>query len=119
MESEILLVEDDDDLRQLLAFLIRNKGREVIEAANGREALDRIRTEDPPRLVILDLMMPVMDGWTFRQELLKSPGLADVPVILLSGAADVHRSARTLKAVDYLTKPVDLDRLYRLLDDYC
>lgn len=115
----ILLVEDDPDLRQDLAYLIEYEGYAVETASNGREALERLASMTRPCVIILDLMMPVMDGWELRAELLKLPELADVPVVLLSGVADVQSQAQSLKAVDYLTKPVDLKRLYAMVSAYC
>lgn len=115
----VLLVEDDPDLRQDLAYLIQYEGYTVTTAANGREALDCLCTMQRPCVIILDLMMPVMDGWELRAELLKMPELKDVPVVLLSGVADVQSQAQSLQAVDYLTKPIDLRRLYHMVSEYC
>lgn len=119
MPDAVLVVEDDDDLREDLAFLIQRRGHHVITAANGRDAMKKMGAEGRPCMIILDLMMPVMDGWTLRAEMLKNPALADVPVVLLSGIADIQNEARVLKAVDYLTKPIDLDKLYRLVATHC
>lgn len=116
MSDTVLLVEDDPDIREDLAFLIEERGYPVVTAGNGREALDKLAQMPPPRLVILDLMMPVMDGWQLRAELLKRPDLAQLPVVLLSGVADLQAQAKSLDAVGYLTKPVDLDEIYRVID---
>ena len=70
-------------------------------------------------MILLDLMMPVMDGWQLRAELLKDPRLASTPVVLLSGVADLSSEARTLQAIDYLLKPIDLKRVYQLVETYC
>ena len=115
----VLIVEDDIDLRQDLAFLIENQGHEVITAANGQEALERLAEKGRPCMILLDLMMPVMDGWELRSELLKDPAMKDVPVVLLSGIADIKEEARSLQAKDYVTKPIDLEKLYRLVAQYC
>ena len=119
MAGVVLLVEDDDDLRESLQILLERRGFDVVSACNGQEALSKVRPEDPPCLILLDLMMPVMDGWQLRAELLKNPQLATVPVILLSGVADLSSEAKTLQAIDYLLKPVDLQRVYQLVDQYC
>jgi CheY-like chemotaxis protein len=119
MTDTILIVEDDLDLRQDLAFLIENQGHEVTTAANGREALEKLAANGRPCMILLDLMMPVMDGWQLRSELLKDPKLRDVPVVLLSGIADIQDEVRSLKAEDYVTKPIDLEKLYRLVAQYC
>jgi CheY-like chemotaxis protein len=73
MNHGVLIVEDDVDLRQDLAFLIENQGHEVITAANGREALERLAELGPPCMIHLDLMMPVMDRWEWRSELRTNP----------------------------------------------
>lgn len=115
----VLLVEDDPDMRQDLAFLIEHRGHTVQTAAHGKEALDKLAEHGAPCLILLDLMMPVMDGWELRAELLGDPDLAGIPVVLLSGVADVQQEARSLQAVDYLTKPIDFQRLYQLVDKLC
>lgn len=115
----VLLVEDDPDVREDLAYLLQQKGYSVDTAENGREALQRIQETGAPCIVILDLMMPVMDGWEFRAAMLKEPALREVPVVLVSGVADLTQDARLLKAADYLTKPVNLKRLYALVEQYC
>jgi CheY-like chemotaxis protein len=117
--SHVLLVEDDDDLRESLQVLLERRGYKIESAADGVEALQKIRPDDPPGLILLDLMMPVMDGWEVRARLLSDPQLAKIPVVLLSGVADLWSEARSLQAVDYLLKPVDLRKVYRLVSRYC
>lgn len=119
VDEFVLLVEDDDDMRQDLAFLIAHRGHRVETAANGQEALDKLEKLGPPCIIILDLMMPVMDGWQTRAELLRRPTLSAVPVILLSGIADIQNEARSLQALAYLTKPIDLPRLYEMVSAHC
>lgn len=117
---EVLIVEDDPDLREGLAFLITHWGHVVVTAANGREALDRLdQMAGPPCMIILDLMMPEMDGWELRRSLLGQPAYADVPVLLVSGVADLDEAAKALSAVDYLRKPVDFQKLSRLVTLHC
>ena len=114
--ATVLLVEDDADVREDLAFLIEMRGYRALAAANGAEALEALRRSERPRLILLDLMMPVMDGWAFRAEMLRDPRLADIPVVLLSGAVDVRDEAASLQAAGVLTKPIDLDRLFAFLE---
>jgi CheY-like chemotaxis protein len=116
---EVLIAEDDDDVRDNLALLLELRGYKVAKAANGRQALDLLVRAGAPCLLLLDLMMPVMDGWQLRAELLKDPLLARIPVVLLSGMADVDKAAQHLAAVEYLNKPVDLKKLYSLVGTYC
>lgn len=118
--STVMIVEDDADLREGLAYLIYRQGYGVVTAGNGQEALASLEGLDPPPcLIILDLMMPEMNGWELRDRLLSSPRLKDVPVLLVSGVADLETEASGLKAVDFLNKPVDFDRLYELIGEYC
>jgi len=112
----ILLVEDDIDIRIDLADLLRTEGYEVETAANGQEALDWLRDHrDEVGLILLDLMMPVMNGWDFRARQLEEPELISIPVVLLSGAGDVARHALALKTAGYLIKPLRLDSLLRVV----
>lgn len=108
----MLVVDDQPDLRELVAQLLQSNGYNVVLAQHGREALERL-CEHCPDLVLLDLNMPVMDGWEFRveQRRLVAPDLVNIPVLILTGAdnADVH--AATLEAVGVIEKPFDPDRL--------
>lgn len=117
--SEILVVEDDADIREDLADLLRDYGYRVATAGNGAEALEYLRSQRRPCVILLDLMMPVMNGWEFRRRMLADRELAELPVVLLSGAADVHEQAATLNASEVVTKPIQLDRLYRTLERIC
>src|SRR3954466_14273319 len=117
--ADVLIVEDDPDIREDLAELLRSRGYEVATARNGREALDALRDGEHPRVILLDLMMPVMNGWDFRTQMLQDAALAPIPVVLLSGAADVQQHAAALHAADFVTKPIKLERLYAALACYC
>src|SRR5690349_1848715 len=83
----VLVVEDSTDARQMLASLLEVEGFAVRTAANGREALDQLRAGPPPCLILLDLMMPVMDGYQFRAEQRQDPGLSPIPVVVVSAVA--------------------------------
>jgi CheY-like chemotaxis protein len=113
----VLIIEDDADLRDMMAQLLRLEGFDAMTAANGREALDYLRGHRPPTVILLDLMMPVMDGWQFRREQQRDAELADVPVIVLS-ALDQARAA-DLATNAFLKKPLDFDRLLELVRRYC
>lgn len=113
----ILIVEDDADLRDMMAQLLALEGYDAAIAANGLEALDYLRRGGLPRLILLDLMMPIMDGWEFRREQQRDPALAAVPVVVLS-ALDRGRAADVV-ADDFLKKPLDFDRLLDLVRSYC
>lgn len=116
MSNNVLVVDDDDDVREALEILIRQWGFDVKTAASGREALKAIRGSDPPALVLLDLTMPDMNGWAVRAEMLSDPDLAQIPVVLLSGVADAPVQSKALQTTDVLPKPVALDRLRDLLE---
>jgi CheY-like chemotaxis protein len=108
----ILLVEDDHALRETLADVLRDEGYRVACACNGREALDRLGEDAAPDLILLDLVMPVMDGWAFRDAQRRRPGLAGIPLVVLSASFPSDSSrVRALGAQAVLAKPVGLDNL--------
>jgi CheY-like chemotaxis protein len=113
----VLIVEDDVELRDMMAELLTLEGFVATTVANGREALEYLRRGDRPDIILLDLMMPVMDGWEFRRKQQSDPALATVPVVVLS-ALD-HRRAAEVDAVAFLKKPLDFDRLLELVRQYC
>ncbi len=113
----ILLVEDDPDLAAFMQAVLVADGFEVTLAADGRAGLDALE-QRPYALVVLDLMMPGMDGWHFRVEQEHDAALAPIPVVVLSGATDVHRSAASLRAAEHINKPVSLDRLLATVRKY-
>ena len=117
--TSVLIVEDDEDTRTSLAALIERRGFGVATAAKGEDALEALKADGSPQLIILDLMLPGMSGWQVRVECLSQAELALTPVVLLSALNDVEQHAKILGAVDYLRKPIDLDKLYDLLDAYC
>ena len=112
----VLIVEDDEDLREMMAQLLTIEGFKAATVANGREALDYLHANKPD-VILLDLMMPVMDGWEFRRQQIADPDLAQVPVIVLS-ALDQSRAA-IVDAAAFLKKPLDFDRLLRLVRQHC
>jgi DNA-binding response OmpR family regulator len=120
VRHRVLVVEDDTEIRESLLEVLEEHGHEAIGAVNGREALDWLAAADPlPCLILLDLMMPVMDGAGFREEQLRTPRIADVPVVLVSAHREVAANARGLRAAAHLGKPLDLDELLRVVHDHC
>ena len=113
----VLIVEDDADLREMMAQLLALEGYQTAAVANGREALEYLQQENAPNLILLDLMMPVMDGWEFRRHQQANPALAAVPVIVLS-ALDQSRTAG-VDAEAVLKKPLDFDLLLELVRLFC
>jgi CheY-like chemotaxis protein len=111
-EGPILVVDDDADLRGLLLDVLRSKGFAVTGAPDGREALRILRTSGVAfGLVVLDLMMPVINGWQFRREQQEDPALASIPVLVLSAGVNVGEVAASIGAVGYLKKPIDIAAL--------
>lgn len=113
--ARILLVEDDNDLREIVAEILEGGGYEVIPATNGQEGLDRLRENvgsgRPPNLVLLDLTMPVKDGFEFMTEQQQDPGLAGVPVVAMSADNAITQKLAGYRTKDYLKKPVEIDAL--------
>jgi two-component system response regulator MprA len=115
----LLIVEDDDDLRESLAELIALRGFKTVAVANGREALDKLVGGLTPCLIILDLMLPDVSGWEFRERQLAIPELSRIPVLIMSGANDLASHAKQLQAIAFLPKPISFDLLFRMLATYC
>jgi len=109
----LLLVEDDTSIRLALTDMLEDEGFAVTTAINGREALDDLRQGPPPDVILLDLMMPVMDGWEFRVEQRSDPILAGIPLLAMS--ADLSAKARAIAADAYVRKPIDFPDLLRQL----
>ena len=116
----ILIVEDDSDLAQVLAEVLEAEGYSTAIAANGSEALDYLRSNGShPDLILLDMMMPVMDGWRFREEQRKVPALASIPVLTLTADGDARGKAASIQAAGYLAKPVKIDSLLNEVERIC
>src|SRR5262245_33619176 len=113
----VLIVEDDADLREMMAQLLTVEGYTVEAAANGHDALEFLRTGLLTALILLDLMMPVMDGWEFWRVKREDPAIAAVPVVVLS-AVD-HTRAAEFGSAAILKKPLDFDLLLTLVRKYC
>ncbi len=114
-DKHILVVEDDPLTRQAMELLLGSAGYSVGCAANGREALDRLGWGRRPWLILLDLQMPLMDGWEFRRRQRQKQSLASIPVILLSAETGLPQHATSLGAAGYFPKPVEFDGLLQAL----
>ena len=108
--ARVLIVDDDLDIRETIVELLRLEGHEPYEAADGEQALVRCRQLHPD-LVLLDLMMPGMNGWDFRKAQLRDPGIAAIPVVVVSAVA----RSRDLPAEGFLQKPFGVDELLALV----
>jgi CheY-like chemotaxis protein len=118
--SAILLVDDDETIRESLGEFLADEGFAVTTAKNGREALNLLETGFRPRAILLDLMMPVLNGWDFRAEQLRAPELAVIPVALVSGCGFSVTSMRAqFPGVELLNKPVSLPHLLQFVHRHC
>ncbi len=115
----ILLVEDDQDIRETIIELLEAEGYGAAGVADGVAALEFLRAADPkPRCILLDLMMPRMNGAQFRKVQLRDPALADIPVVLLSADANLCESSAQLGAAGWLEKPLRLDALLEVAERF-
>jgi len=115
----VVVVDDDPDLLEALAELLEAHGYAVETATNGAEALAKLRGLEAPCLVLLDLMMPVMNGWEFRRCQQADDRLAKVPVVIISADEELALHAQALSATAFLAKPVDVGRLLDMVGQHC
>jgi two-component system, chemotaxis family, chemotaxis protein CheY len=113
--ASVLVVEDNDDIREAIGAILESEGYEIALAENGERALELLAALPRPCLLLVDLIMPKMDGWQLLQFLSRDDRLATIPVVVLSAAANANAAGthRTLK------KPVDLEVLVRIVHDHC
>lgn len=115
----ILIVDDDPDIRDTLTQILEDEGYRIFAAANGQEALACLRQAAAPDLILLDLMMPIMNGWQFRAEQRQDALLAGIPVVVISADGTVGDKARAIDAAGYLQKPIKLDLLLDTIRHHC
>lgn len=114
----IAIVEDDTEIRESIRDALECEGYEVQTFKNGQEAIQGL-AEASPSLILLDLMMPVMDGWKFLEEKKRlGPTLSEIPVFIVSAVADPSK-VKEAGAKGYIRKPLDLDVLLKLVEGYC
>src|SRR4051794_7688905 len=113
----VLIIEDDDGVRDSLAAILREEGYVVEVAGNGTAALERLRDQPRPTLILLDLMMPGMDGVEFRERQLADPELRTIPVVVISARPDIAREAARLRADAFLQKPMSFEELLHLVQN--
>ena len=111
----ILVVDDDADVGELMRVTLEAEGYRVACVRNGREALNHLRSHADTCIILLDLMLPIMDGTHFRITQLNDRSLAWIPVVLMSGAPEADRRARDLGARRLVKKPLDLDEVKQAL----
>jgi CheY-like chemotaxis protein len=116
--GSVLIVDDDADIREALLDVLSDHGYPASAVANGREALDYLRAGKRPCLILLDLMMPIMNGTQFRAEQLQDPQIKDVPVLVISAGNEVEQRVKAL-GTDCMRKPVDLEKLLDVIARHC
>jgi CheY-like chemotaxis protein len=113
----VLVIEDDPDIREIVGDLLKDAGYSVTLASHGAEALEILQILTP-RLILLDLSMPVMDGIEFQRHQLRHPDIASIPVVAMSAAARMEQHVR-LSLNGALRKPMNLEVLLQLVERYC
>ena len=120
MGCRIMVVEDDHAIREALVEFLQDEGFDPIAAANGKDALDHLmKPGQAPDLILLDLMMPVMDGHAFRRAQLELPERANIPVVVISAFRDPAADVSDLNAAAVLKKPIKLNELRAVADRFC
>jgi CheY-like chemotaxis protein len=114
----VLIIDDEPEIRDALTEFLVDEGYEVLEASDGVCALEALRRR-APTVILLDLMMPVMDGATFRRHQLADARLADIPVVVMSASSRGPAVSAELNARAYVPKPIDLDDLVETLQSIC
>jgi CheY-like chemotaxis protein len=112
----ILLIDDEESIRRILSLSLEFEGYQVFTASNGQEGLETLYRIPRPSLILLDLMMPVLDGWGFMEALTKNPEYAQIPVAIITAFGDRGKVKGTVAT---LQKPVELDELFQLARRYC
>ena len=116
-EPCVLLVEDDDAAREALSDCLEMEGITVVAARNGKEALEYLHKAPKPKIILLDLFMPVMTGWEFRAAQKKDTAIADIPVVVVTAFGS--GGTKEIDANLIMHKPLDIDRLINVIRDYC
>jgi len=117
MSNFVLVVDDDQSIREALCELLEDEGRRARGAANGQEALEILRGADRPCVILLDIMMPVMDGPTFRAEQLKDPRLRGIPVAVITAGG--KSAAASVDAQALLLKPLSIKDVLDVVERFC
>jgi CheY-like chemotaxis protein len=115
----VMVVDDDADIRDSIGDILELRGYEVRRAANGREALERLREGPRPCVILLDLMMPVLNGWEFRAAQATDAELAAVPVVIISGDGSADQKAASVGVREYLRKPLELSAILEVVRRHC
>ena len=116
----VLLVEDDDDIREVIQDALERRGYAIVAVEDGREALDHLQSgRARPSLILLDMTMPTMSGWEFLQEQARLPAIAEIPVVVLSAMTNLDKQPAAEQWAGILTKPVTLESLLSTVARFC
>lgn len=115
----VLIIEDDEAISEAIASLLEDCGYSSVRAADGRGGLEALRSGTKPSLILLDMAMPGMNGWRFREEQMKDADLAGIPVVVFTADSRAEDRARELGAAGWLRKPVDPLRLLSTVEKHC
>lgn len=115
----ILLVEDDKYIRESLDEFLTDEGFEVVPSMNGLDAIKRLKSGMKPQLILLDLMMPIMDGFQFREVQMRADDLAKIPVVVMSAYGDLEKNKEKLAVEAYLKKPLDIGEVLNTIQKWC
>jgi CheY-like chemotaxis protein len=116
---QIMIVEDNQSIRDMLIECLSDEGHDVVGAKHGQQALDELRTHRPlPDLILLDVAMPVMNGWEFLTAWEQHAELADIPIVMLTGSRDIYYRRNIEIPVRMVAKPIDIDALLALVAEY-
>ncbi|MES3039372.1 MAG: response regulator [Bdellovibrionota bacterium] len=116
----IFVIEDSEDIRDLIKLLYESEGYPVEFAGDGKEALEKLRSfAPPPCVILLDLMMPGMDGYQFRAEQIKDSKMAAIPTLVMTADSNAEEKAKRVGASGFLRKPVNIDVLIKVAEKYC
>ncbi|HEX4462894.1 MAG TPA: response regulator [Polyangia bacterium] len=115
----VLVIDDDVDIRDSIGDILELRGYRVARAANGREALERLKSGPPPCVILLDLMMPVLNGWEFREQQSRDARLAGVPVVVISGDGSTDEKAAKIGVSEFLRKPLELSAILDVVRRHC
>jgi CheY-like chemotaxis protein len=118
-DGPVLVVDDDEPFRTEIVEVLRRSGYAVVSAGDGREALEYLRGDNTPALVILDMMMPLMEGWSLFEAVKRDPRLASVPIVLLTCVGDSEDDMPELDVSGYLNKPVRMTKLLSIAAEHC
>jgi len=116
--TDVLVVDDDTDIRDSISLLLKYEGYDVSTASNGSEGFEQLKIKRPS-LILLDLMMPIMDGWQFKTEIDLNPDLKNIPIIVVSADGNIKNKSESIGVSEYLAKPIDIDSLLTMVKKYC